>query len=389
MKVIHLIKSLCWGGAEALLLEGFKVVDRSRFTLEYAYYIAEHSEVALQLQAQGAPVHLFDAGNEFGMMRAVAQTARYLKEAKADIVHAHLPLAGVVGRLAARRAGIPIVYTEHNPTDSYHPATQAASWATWGLQDRAIAISADVAASMRRHGGTRARIVTVPNGIDTDRFTPSGANREDVRARIGLPADVPVVGVVAQFRAQKQLDLWLAAARAIRDARPDARFLIVGNGPLWDEIRTTSTELGLDDAVLFAGAQADVRPYTEAMDVFMMTSKYEGAPLAPIEAMAMRVPVVSLEVEGIRNLVTSGTDGLLVPLGPDAVSRMAAEVVRLLDDPERKGRLSAAGRMVAVERYGLARMQRTLEALYEEVLSEHFGTSGTSAGWTDVPGPSL
>ncbi len=380
MKVLHLIKSLGRGGAETLLSEGYKAVDSSRFDLEYAYYLAQHDEVARLLVSQGAHVHTFDVGGDLGLMRSVGQTARYLREREIDLVHAHLPLAGVVARLAGRRAGVPVVYTEHNPTSSYHPLTQAASWATWGMQDRAIAISADVAASMRRHGGSRAHIVTVPNGIDTDRFTPSGTTRQEARARLGLPAEAPVVGVVAQFRLQKQLDVWLEAARHIRTARPDVRFVIVGNGPLWDEIRAVSTRLGLDDAVHFAGVQPNVLPYFEAMDVFMMASRYEGAPLAPVEAMAMQVPVVSFAVEGIRNVIQSGENGILVDAGPDGAHALARAVTDLLDDPEAQTRLGRAGRASAVQLYGLTQMQRTLETMYTDVVDAYRARRGARPG---------
>ena len=328
-------------------------------------------------------------------MRAVGRTARYFRETQADLVHAHLPLAGVVGRLAGRVAGVPVVYTEHNPTDSYHPVTQALSRATWGLQECAIAISPDVAASMRRHGGDRAPIQTVLNGIDTDAFTRSDTSRPEARARIGLPAGSPVVGVVAQFRLQKQLDVWVATAHLIRQALPDVRFVIVGSGELWDDVRGVASKLGLDDVLHFAGAQPDVRPYVEAMDVFMMTSKYEGAPLAPVEAMSMRVPVVAMAVEGIRNVIRTGENGVLVPPGPDASGPLAREVVALLRDPGAMDRLGRAGRESAVRSYGLVQMQRTLESLYEDVLATGKGAPmarGHLSPWvggagvsTDVP----
>ena len=141
LRVVHLIKGLKRAGAEVLLAEGFRVADHGRFDLSYAYFAAEHDDVEADLRSAGAEVHCFDSPNAAAMFLAVRRVAQYLGRVRADVVHAHLPLAGAVARVAGRVAGVPVVYTEHNVIEPYHPLTRLASRATWGLQDRVLAVS--------------------------------------------------------------------------------------------------------------------------------------------------------------------------------------------------------------------------------------------------------
>ncbi|HEX8386486.1 MAG TPA: glycosyltransferase [Rubricoccaceae bacterium] len=373
MTVVHLIKSLNRGGAETLLVEGLRVADRDRFDLRYAYFLESAGTLAPDLRALGADVHCFGVPNTPAMSLAVPRVARYLRAVGADLVHAHLPLAAVVGRLAGRLAGVPIVYTEHNPPNTYHPATRAVSRATWPLQALAVAISPDVATAIRRHTGAKSRVPVevVLNGVDTDRYARTPGDREAGREAAGIPDGAPVVGVVGMFRPQKRLDVWVEAARLIRETVPDARFLLVGDGELWGSTRAAAEAAGLGDVAHFVGARADVRPYLAAMDVFMMSSAYEGFGLAPVEAMSMEVPVVATAVEGIRSVVRSGTDGVLVPFDAAVARSLATEAVAFLADPGRSRQFGEAGRAAAVGRFGLQRMQREIEAMYVRVVSRH------------------
>lgn len=377
VKVVHLIKSLNRGGAETLLSEGLRVADREHFCYEYGYFIDRYDGLAALLREQGAHVESFGASGEREMLLSVPRVARYIRETRADVVHAHLPLAGVVARLAGRLAGVPVVYTEHNPTRTYRPATRALSWMTWGLGTRAIAISPDVEAAMRYHAGSRVPIDLVLNGIDTDRFSAAALQGTSAKAALGIPAGAPVVGTVGMFRLQKRYDVWIAAARRILNVLPEAHFIITGDGAELGATRQLAERLGLTDRVSFAGGQDDVRPYLAAMDLFMMSSEYEGFGLAPVEAMSMEVPVVATDVDGIRTVVQNGINCTLVPFDEHVSENLGAAAVALLRDPARQASYRAAGRRVAVDRFELRQMQRNLEEIYVRVL-EARGRAGTS-----------
>jgi len=374
-RVYHLIKSLGRGGAEVLLAEGLTVADRDRFAYGYGYFLPWKDAIVPELDAQGAEVVCFEAKDNARILFAARRVAKHLRAWGADVVHAHLPVAGVVARLAGRLAGVPVVYTEHNLMERYHPLTRRLNLATWGQQAQALAVSGDVEDSIRRHAGDRVPVRTVLNGVNTRTYDPDGHDGAAVRAEWDIPAEAPVVGTVAVFRTQKRLDHWLDVARQVSNVLPEAHFLLVGDGPLRAEVEAGIRERGLDAVVHLAGLQEETRPYFAAFDAYLMTSQFEGLPIALLEAMAMAVPPVVTAVGGIPELVTDGHDGYLHPFG--ATGSLAESVIRLLrDEAHREAHreaLGAAARQAVVDGFSMERMQGELEAIYEQVIAEHRG----------------
>ncbi len=367
-RVFHLIKSLGRGGAEVLLAEGLAVADRERFAYGYGYFLPWKDTVVPALEAQGADVVCFDASDNARILLAARRVAQHLKTWNADLVHAHLPVAGAVARIAGRLAGVPVVYTEHNLMERYHPITRRLNLATWNRQARAIAVSADVADSIQRHTGDRVPVQTVLNGVNVRSYDPAEYDGRAVRAQWGIPTDAPLVGMIAVFRSQKQLPHWLAVARRVLDAVPEAHFLLVGDGPLRAEVEAGIREHGLQDRVHLAGLQEEVRPYLAAFDAYLMTSQFEGLPIALLEAMAMGVPPVVTAVGGIPELVTMGEDGYVRRYG--ALDALASDLTRLLRDGAHRRTLGRAARQTVVDGFSMERMQGELEAIYERVIAE-------------------
>ena len=351
-----------------LLAEGLRVADREEFQYSYVHFLPENEEVIPLLQAQGAPVTCLGSGSNLSMLLSSLSLARYLQRVQADVVHAHLPVAGVIARVAGRLARVPVVYSEHSVVDKYHPVTRTASRLSWRMQREAIAVSPDVADSIRRNFGPRVDVKVVLNGIDMSKFKREGAELgERVRSEWGIPQSAPVVGTVARFRPSKRLDLWLEAAELIRAEVPDVHFLMVGDGEVRDNLERQVGTAGLSDVVHFAGLQDTVQPFLAAMDVFLMSSEYEGFGLAPVEAMAMGVPVVATEVSGVRNVIDHGKTGLLVPYNADVVAEMARSVGALLTDTELRATLRTGGLEAAASRFSISRMQKELEHIYRSV----------------------
>lgn len=369
MKVFHLIKSLGRGGAEVLLAEGLAVADRNRFQYGYGYFLPWKDVVVSELKAQEADVVCFEANDNVRMLLAARRVAAYLRKWGVDVVHAHLPVAGVVARLAGRMAGVPVVYTEHNLMERYHPVTRCLNLATWGLQARAIAVSSDVEESIHRHVGDRVPVQTVLNGVNVQTYHPEAASGDEVRQRYGIPAEAPVVGTIAVFRTQKRLQDWMRVARLVRDQVPEAHFLVVGEGPERPTVETALRENELEGIVHLAGFQEQTRPFFAAMDAYLMTSQFEGLPIALLEAMAMGVVPVVTAVGGIPELVRDGKEGALRPFGD--VNGLADALVGVLADAERRQSLAEAARARVVEGFSMERMQRELEAIYEQVIAEH------------------
>jgi glycosyltransferase involved in cell wall biosynthesis len=366
LRVFHLIKGLGRGGAETLLEQSLRFGDRDRFEYGFGYFLPWKNALAEPLRAEGAEVVCFEASGNLSVLASVGRVVNHLRRWRADLVHCHLPLAAVVGRRAARRVRVPVVYTEHNIQERHHWLTRWLNLATWSMQDRVIAVSDEVAASIAARRDSDVPVVVVRNGVDSEHFDPQAVDGASTRRSLGLDPQVPVVGTVAGFTAKKKLDDWLAAAQAVLARRPEARFLLVGDGPLRRELEAKATTLGIGHAVFFLGLREDVRQYLAAMDVYLMTSLYEGLPVALLEAMAMRLPVVVTPVGGIPEVVRAGENGLLVEGGsPEAA---AGAVLELLGDPDRAVRLGTEGRRTVEEFFSVAEMVRRVESVYDEVL---------------------
>lgn len=366
-RVFHLIKGLGRGGAECLLPQTIRWGERYRYSV--GYFLPSKDALVAELDSLGVPVTCFEARSNTALLLRVGAVARWLHRGRADLLHIHLPLAGVVGRLAARQRGVPVVYTEHNLQDRYHPWTRLANQWTWNLQRQVVAVSREVADSIESHLGTAVPVQVVHNGIEVGPLPRPSRMGSPVRHALAIPDDAPVVGTVAVFRDQKRLDLWLeAAARLHGDPAPEhpAHFLLVGDGPLRASLEDRVRNLGLGGRVHLPGLQEDVRPYLAAMDVFLMSSRYEGLPLALLEAQAAGLPVVATAVGGVPEVIRDGRTGILVPFGE--VGALVAALERLLGDPGFRRAMGDRGRRRVESEFSVHRMVRELEAIYDHVL---------------------
>lgn len=369
LRVFHLIKSLGRGGAEMLLQEALPFADRTRFSYAYGYFLPWKDAMVASLKSHRVEVTCFSARSNAAILFSVGRVAGQLRRWRADLLHCHMPMAGVVGRLAAKLAGIPVVYTEHNRVERFHPFTRWLNLITWAWQDQVIAVSADVAESVRAHADSGVPLKVVLNGINVEYFHRERADREDVRRRFGIPLNAPVVGTVAVFRVQKRLEDWLQAARRLRERHPDINFLLVGDGPLREALVAQTARLSLEEVVHFAGLQRDVRPYLAAMDVYMMSSLFEGLPVALLEAMSMECAVVCTAVGGIPEAIRDGESGFLVePRNPEVLARVTSAV---LASPATAYRCGEQARRTVQQRFSMERMTRELEDTYLEVMSRH------------------
>ncbi len=366
VRVLHLIKSLNRGGAETLLAEGLRFADRERFELSYAFFNPALDALAPTLAAGGARVTCLGGDNHLTMLARTGRVARHLREQRIDLLHCHLPMAGVVGRVAARMADVPTVYTEHNKPEWYRRPTFLLNAWTYDMQQHVIAVSASVERSVRRFIRPRVPVTIVRNGIDASAFRRVAADGERARRHFGIPLDAPVVGNVAALIPQKRLHDWIEAAAAIHARRPDTRFLLVGEGPQEEELTRRIAARGLRAVVHLCGVQADVRPYLAAMDIYMMSSAYEGLPVALLEAMAMGCVPACTTVGGIPEVVRDGYNGLLTDPGrPD---RLAERVTELLDAPALRRTAAVAARRTVEDDFGMERMSREVESIYLTVL---------------------
>jgi glycosyltransferase involved in cell wall biosynthesis len=211
-------------------------------------------------------------------------------------------------------------------------------------------------------------VQVVPNGVDVARFDRASVDGARVRRQLGIPLTAPVVGTVAVFRQQKRLDDWLEAAHEVRRSQADTHFVLVGDGPEREHLHARARELQLDGVVHFTGAHTDVRPFLAAMDVFLISSAFEGLPVALLEAMSMQCGIVATSIGGIPEVVRHGTNGLLVPAKQPAL--LAAAVLQMIKSSDLRAACGDAARHTVTQSFSLQAMIQQLESTYVEVVKE-------------------
>lgn len=311
------------------------------------------------------------------MLARTQRVADYLRVNRIDLLHCHLPIAGIVGRLAAARVGVPVVYTEHSKPEWYlKPTFWLNAW-TYGLQQQVVAVSASVEQSIHRYIGRRVPVTVVRNGIDPSCFRRNSRDGRVVRKLFEIPQDAVVVGTVAALIGQKRVHDWVDTARMIHARHPNTRFLLVGEGPQRAALQRHITAGGLQNAVFLCGGHADVRPYLAAMDIYMVSSACEGLPVALLEAMAMECAPVCTAAGGIAEVIQEGRNGFLTECGRN--DQLAEKVVHLLDDPDKRRAVSAMARRTVENHFRVERMTRELEAIYFAVLRSSLSNQSISA----------
>jgi len=273
------------------------------------------------------------------------------------------------GRIAARRVGAGLVLHEHF-ADPRMPAYQGiADRLLSRFTDRAIAVSGSTRDFLvRRRHVSASRVRLIWNGAPLAEFAPVAAGVAlATRRELGLPAEAPVVGSIGRLSEQKGHRYLLDAAARVLAHRNDARFLIVGDGDQMEPLRRQARALGIASSVVFAGHRTDVRALLGALDVFCISSTYEGTPLALFEAMAAGKAIVSTAVDGCREVLEDGATGLLVPpRDPDALS---VALLRCLDDAELRASLAKRAREASA-RYDIDACVAQMQDLYDEILAE-------------------
>ncbi|HUA45087.1 MAG TPA: glycosyltransferase family 4 protein [Solirubrobacteraceae bacterium] len=361
--VLALIDHFVMGGAETLLPRFAAAAPHGGISLQVTcLQELNGNPAAAPLYDLGlAPVNLNLTGRHGpGALRTVR---RHIARARPQLVHTHLGTSDVLGGLAARSLGIPVVSTIH-----------AARWeAGRGLRRRTvkhcaarvIAVSETARREYLRRGWAHdEQIVTIHNGIDVVPCPGAGAQ---VRRELGLGPEDLVVGMVSALRPEKGHDIALEVVRRLRSRVPQLRLLIVGQGDLSGEIMAGAGSLG--DAVVMAGMRHDVMRVLDGIDVCLQPSRADAFPTTLIEALAASVPIVATAVGGIPEIVSDERTGILVPAPPRAQAFVDA-LDRLLGRPDRRRELAAAGRRDYEARFTAAPWVTATRALYDAVLAE-------------------
>ncbi len=364
MRILYVIDSLKVGGAEMLLFGMLRRYAAQGHDLRVAYFT--EGPLGDEIEALGVAV---DRISRRGLTdpRALFRLLGILRRGRFDVVHTHLRKSDLVGQLAAALAGVPVrVSSAHNvdPWRKNALLTLIHRLCTRGCQ-QVIAVSSQVEEYLvRTRTCPAAKIVTIENGIDLERFDPERVAPAD-RSQWGLAPEDLAIGMVGRLEPQKGHDILLAAAARVVRAEPRARFVIVGDGYLREELEAQRARLGLERQVVFAGISRDVPATLAALDVVVSSALWEGLPLTLLEAVAMARPVVATAVGGITGVLEHGRTGVLVAPGdPDALSRALLEV---LGDPRAAAERAARAAEVVRARYGERTMHERILGVYRRL----------------------
>lgn len=344
---------------------------------------ADGSDVA-EVEARGIPHFAVPMTRRFtpvADLRALWALIQLMRRERFDVVHTHTPKAGLLGQLAARLSGVPVVVnTLHG--FYFHEDSKPVPKRFYIWMERIAATCSDTILSQNRedmatavaeHIAKPEQIKWLGNGIDLRRFDRrrlTDASLEKLREEIDIESQAPVIGFVGRLVEEKGILDLLEAAKAVIEAIPRAQFLIIGpyDDDKPDALRPEVAEqFGVADSCRFLGMRNDMPELYALMDVLVLPSYREGFPRAPMEASAMGVPTVVTNIRGCREAVDPGENGLLFPVGD--VDALAKCMIELLGDDERRAAMAVAGRRIAEDRFDEQKVFDRVLSEYERLLA--------------------
>lgn len=362
--VMFLVTSLPVGGAETLLAELVRRIDRRYFVPEICC-LKERGPLGDELSRE-LPVHHGLLAHRYDL-RVWPRLVRLLRERKVDaVVTVGAGDKMFWGRLAAKRAGVPVILSALHST-GWPDGVGRLNRLLTPLTDGFVAVADSHGEFLVSHECFPAdKVFVIPNGVDTARFAPlAGAASASVRAEIGVGPTDPVVSIVAALRPEKNHELFLEVARRVLVEVRDAKFFIVGDGPRREPLEQHAAALGIGADVRFLGTRSDVPRLLAMSDVFVLTSHNEANPVSILEAMSTGKPVVATDVGSIKEAVADGETGFLVP--PGDAGALADRVIALVADPLRAQQMGAAGRAAVLASWSVDAMVRRYERLIASI----------------------
>lgn len=347
LRVMYLVTSMPVGGAETLLVNLIRRMDRYRFAPELCC-MKELGPLGEEMQKEVPTFHNM-LSSKYDLRVIPRLTELFAMREIDAVVTVGAGDKMFWGRLCAWLAGVPVVASAIHSTgwpDSINWLNRRLT----SITDRFIG----VAAPHGKHlvdveGFPQQKVTVIPNGIDTDRFVANSQTREQIRREWGVSEETAVCGIVAALRPEKDHPLFLKAAARVVQQAPKSHFVIVGDGPERPAIEALRDKLGLQNHVTMTGSRSDIPELLSAMDCFALTSKNEASPVSILEAMSTELPVIAPRVGSIPDAVDDGTNGLLVTAS--SLEETAAAMVTLMGDAAKRAEMGKAARE-KVLRYG-------------------------------------
>jgi glycosyltransferase involved in cell wall biosynthesis len=367
MKILQMISSGGMYGAEAVILNLSRTLNEgSHRSLLGVFSNSSNPNLQLHENATKEGIESYEIPcNGQIDRRAITNIREMVQRTGVDVVHAHGYKADIYAFLALRASEVSLVSTCHNWIDNDRKTS------FYGIMDRLIlrgytrvvAVSDDVRDRLLKSGVKANKVSMIRNGIDLRPFDRASAV---VRQELGWDAD-RIVGFVGRLSREKGADIFLDAAAHVLAQCPDTKFVVAGDGPDRAELDALIDKLGIRGHVCMLGRCNDMPALYASLDIMVSASRLEGLPIAILEGMASRLPLVATAVGEVPTVIQDGRTGVLAPAeDPEA---LAAAIVELLRDPAKRGRLGAAARQLVEDEFSAERMTAEYLRVYEDAIA--------------------
>ncbi len=376
INLLYVITKLELGGAQKQLLSLIRHLDKNRFRL-FLFTAEDGLLLPEALSINGLTIKksicLERPINPLKDLFALIEIYRFIKKNNIEIVHTHSSKAGILGRLAARLAKVRIIlHTVHGWSFNDYQPRGKRLFLIWlerlvaQVTDKLIVVSTyDQQKGLVNRIGKENKYSLIRYGID---YTEFGFKGQNVREELGINANDLVVGMISCFKPQKSPQDFIRLAFLVKKASPDARFILVGDGILRERIERLIRKLNLEKQVILTGWRKDIARILSAIDVFVLTSLWEGLPISVLEAMASSKPVVSTHTGGVAEAIVEGRSGFLVP--PKDMNRMSDRLVLLLKDKNLRNQMGRNAREGLNLNFALTSMVENSQNLYGDLIIE-------------------
>ena len=362
VRVVHVVETMELGGMERMIATLVRATDPKVFEVQVLCMKAV-GVVGDALQRDGFPVHFARLVRGSSDMLGFLPMARTLRELRPDVVHTHNTPALLFAATGAWLAGVHhIVHTEHGRKFPDFLRYMVAERVASCVVNHVVGVSNTVTDALHRYEWIpRRKLCTIANGVEPAVRAREGQS-EHLTEMLNVPTGARLVGTIGRLVWEKGLSHLLNGWPSVLSAEPTAILLVTGEGPDRAALEAQTVSLGIGDSVRFLGARTDVSAVLAVLEVFVMPSVSEGLPMALIEAMAAKVPIVATDVGGMPHALDNGDAGLVVP-SADQVA-LATAIIRLLRNAEERSQLAAAAAFRFESHFTARAMARAYESLY-------------------------
>ena len=366
LRILHVIPWLLSGGVERRRLELARHLDPAQYR-QRVVCLTARPHLSEAFEHARVPVDIVGVKGQSVDLRTMTRATSAAIAWKPDIIHGAVSEGVILATIAAKLSNTPRLILE----EIAYPIGR--SWrgklvfrTLARYADACVAVSPAVEEYLATEAGVpRDRVRLIVNGISAPQFSPA-SERSKLKASLGIPESALVVGSVGRvFDDHKRFSDLIRALHLLGRPADELHLVIVGEGPDLGQLKALADELGVRDAVTFAGYQKDTGPFYSVMDVFALASNRESFGVVLVEAMFAGLPVVATRAGGIPNIVLDGETGILVPVGQP--ERIAEAIRRLSSEPGLRRRYGEAGRQRAEQRFGASRYVADVRRLYDEL----------------------